>query len=63
MKFFDIQNDARQLLKKRINRKINKFLLDGQYINGKENLQLEKKLSNFTKSKYCKLCSSGTDAC
>ena len=62
MKFFDIQKDARQLLKKRINRKINKFLLDGQYINGKENLQLEKKLSNFTKSRYCKLCSSGTDA-
>ena len=33
-----------------------------KYINGPQNLLLERKLSNLTGSKYCCVCSSGTDA-
>ena len=41
---------------------LKKFLKNGKYINGPQNLLLERKLSNLTGSKYCCVCSSGTDA-
>ena len=41
---------------------INKILLEGKYINGPEVQELEKKLCQFTNSKYCIGLSSGTDA-
>ncbi len=62
MSFFNIKSQASNLIKDGILKDVKKFLLRGNYINGHQNKLLEKKLSNFTGSKYCVVCSSGTDA-
>ena len=62
MNFFNLKNQTAELIKDGILKDIKKFLNDGKYINGPQNTLLEKKLSNFTGSKYCCVCSSGTDA-
>ena len=41
---------------------IKKNIDTGDFILGKNVSFLEKKISNYTKSKYCLTCSSGTDA-
>ena len=62
MSFFNIKSQASNLIEDGILKDVKKFLLNGNYINGYQNELLEKKLSNFTGSKYCVVCSSGTDA-
>lgn len=62
MKFFDLTKEADLIIKKKILKDLKNFLKRGIYINGKENLILEKKLKNIVDAKYCKVCSSGTDA-
>lgn len=62
MKFFDLTKEADLIIKKNILRDLEIFLKKGSYINGKENLLLENKLKKIVGAKYCKVCSSGTDA-
>ena len=62
MKFFDLTKEADLIIKKNILKDIEIFLKKGNYINGKENFILEKKLKNLVGAEYCKVCSSGTDA-
>ena len=59
--FIDLKEQYKPL-KKEINNRIKKVLEHGQYIMGPEVKELEKKLANFTGSKYCVTVSSGTDA-
>ena len=59
--FIDLKEQYKPL-KKEINNRIKKVLDHGQYIMGPEVKELEKKLANFTGSKYCVTVSSGTDA-
>jgi len=61
MNFIDLKKQY-NLIEKNINSSIMDVLKNGNYILGKENTILEKKLSNFVDSKYCLTCSSGTDA-
>ncbi len=50
------------LIKSGLQNRIGKVLRHGQYIMGPEVFELENKLKEFTKSKYCITTSSGTDA-
>jgi len=43
-------------------RKINNDIKNANFILGKKNILLEKKISKYLNSKYCLTCSSGTDA-
>ncbi len=61
MKFIDLSTQY-SINKKNINNNINKVLNRGDFILGKEVGLLEKKLSKFTKSKYCITVANGTDA-
>ena len=61
MQFINLKEQYNRLssdIKKRIDNVLN----HGQYIMGPEVFELEKKLAEFTNSKYCLSCSSGTDA-
>ena len=49
-------------LKDEISKRINIVLNHGQYIMGPEVYELEEKLANFLKIKYCISTSSGTDS-
>jgi len=53
-------NDS--VINKKIQKRINNVISHGLFILGPEVKELEKKLSKFTKSKYCLTVSSGTDA-
>jgi UDP-2-acetamido-2-deoxy-ribo-hexuluronate aminotransferase len=59
--FSNIQKQYK-IYKKEINSQIKKSLIKSNFILGSEVDLLEKKLCNYTKSKYCITCSSGTDA-
>ena len=61
MKFIDLKSQY-ILLKEEIDAGIQGVLQHGQYIMGPEVYELEEKLSEFTGSKHCLSCSSGTDA-
>jgi len=61
MEFIDLTKQQ-QKIRKEINLKINKVLNHGKYIMGPEVQKLEKKLAQFTKSKYCITVGSGTEA-
>jgi UDP-2-acetamido-2-deoxy-ribo-hexuluronate aminotransferase len=60
MKFFDLS--PQKNLKKKILKNFNKILKDGSYILGENVYALERKLKEYTRSKYCLTVSSGTDA-
>ena len=59
--FIDL-NAQQELIRDKINKRINQVLDHGQYILGPEVKELEDRLSSFTGSKYVLCCSSGTDA-
>ena len=61
MKFIDLKSQYISL-KEEIDAGIQGVLQHGQYIMGPEVYELEEKLSEFTGSKHCLSCSSGTDA-
>lgn len=61
MDFIDLKTQQK-LIRKNIDERISNVLNHGQYIQGPEIKELEKKLSIFSKSKYVLCCSSGTDA-
>ena len=61
MEFIDLKTQY-QIIEKQINVSIKGVLDHGKYIMGPEIEELEKMLSNYTDSKYCISCSSGTDA-
>ena len=61
MKFIDLKSQYISI-KGEIDTGIQAVLDHGQYIMGPEVYELEEKLSEFTGSKYCLSCSSGTDA-
>lgn len=61
MQFIDLKTQYR-LLKDSIDSNIHKVLEHGQYVMGPEVLEIEKKLAEYTNSKHCVSCSSGTDA-
>ncbi len=60
----DFANIKKQylFLEKRIKKRIDEVLKSSQFILGKEVFELEEKLKEFCKSKYCLTVSSGTDA-
>lgn len=59
--FVDLKSQYKAL-KENIDARIHKVLEHGGYINGPEVAELEKKLAEFTGSKYALTCASGTDA-
>ena len=59
--FIDLKTQQKRIESK-LNQRISKVLNHGQYILGPEVKELEKKLSEFSHSKYVLCCSSGTDA-
>ena len=61
MQFIDLKKQYK-ILEQEIKNNINTVLEHGQFIMGPEVSKLEQDLSNFTGSKYCLSCSSGTDA-
>ena len=61
MQFIDLKKQY-SLLKNKIDNRINKVLIHGQYIMGPEISELESKLEKFTNSNNVITCSSGTDA-
>ena len=61
MNFIDLKQQQ-NLIRKNVDKRIAKVLDHGQYIQGPEINELEKKLSLFCKSKFVLCCSSGTDA-
>ena len=60
MKFINLVPDKK--LRNNIFKKLNITMNKGSYILGENINLLEKKLKQFTKSKYCLTVSSGTDA-
>ena len=61
MDFIDLK--AQQIkIRSLINERIQNVLDHGKYIQGPEVFELEEKLSEYNKVKYCISCSSGTDA-
>ena len=58
---YALDKEAKKI-KKEVIRNISKVLDHNTYINGPENLQLEKKLGKIVNSKNCIIVSSGTDA-
>ena len=61
MQFIDLKKQYK-ILEQEIKSNINTVLEHGQFIMGPEVSKLEKDLAEFTESKYCLSCSSGTDA-
>lgn len=61
MNFYNLKNQDLKFRKKVI-KNLDKLILKGQFILGKEISILEKKLSKFVGSKHCITSSSGTDA-
>lgn len=59
--FIDLKSQY-QVLKKSINDRIQIVLEHGAFTNGPEVVELEKKLANYTGTKYALACASGTDA-
>lgn len=59
--FVDLKSQYKAL-KDQIDMRIHTVLDHGAFINGPEVAELEKKLAEFTGSKYCLACASGTDA-
>ena len=61
IKFVDL-NAQQDLVKDKIQKRIENVLNHGQYIMGPEIVELQNALSIFSKSKFVLCCSSGTDA-
>jgi len=61
MDFIDLKAQQRNIRDK-IEKRIQSILDHGKYIMGPEVYELEEKLADYTGSKYCISCSSGTDA-
>lgn len=61
MQFIDLKAQY-NLIKNSIDSRIHAVLEHGRYINGPEITELESKLAEFTGTKHCIACSSGTDA-
>ena len=61
MQFIDLKKQYK-ILEQEIKSNINTVLEHGQFIMGPEVSKLERGLAEFTESKYCLSCSSGTDA-
>lgn len=61
MEFIDLKKQY-SILKKEINKNIDKVLNEGSYIMGEEVKILEKKLADYVGVKYCATCANGTDA-
>lgn len=61
IKFLDLQSQQKKIGVK-LNKQLNNVLKSTNYIMGAEVFELEKKLENYTKAKYCVSCASGTDA-
>ena len=61
MDFIDLKSQQ-TLIKEKINQRIQVILDHGKYIMGPEVYELEKRLSEYTKTKFCVTYSSGTDA-
>jgi len=61
MQFIDLKSQY-VLLKEKIDTNIHKVLDHGQYVMGPEVHALESKLAEYTGTKHCISCSSGTDA-
>lgn len=61
MEFVDLKKQY-SVLQNEIDEGIRAVLKHGKYIGGPEVAQLEKELCEFTGSKYCVTCASGTDA-
>ena len=61
MDFIDLKTQQKRI-KDEIDKRIKSVLNHGKYIMGPEVYELEEKLADFTNSKYCISCSSGTDA-
>lgn len=59
--FIDLKTQY-QALKTQIDERIHKVLEHGAYVNGPEINELEKKLAEFTGTKFALACASGTDA-
>lgn len=59
--FIDLAFQQTQI-RAQLEKRIHKVLHHGQYIMGQEVFELEKKLENYTNSKYCITVSSGTEA-
>tara|TARA_B100000242_G_scaffold294385_1_gene277017 strand:+ start:5704 stop:6834 length:1131 start_codon:yes stop_codon:yes gene_type:complete len=68
MKFIDLEAQQNVLISEKltlrdeINKRIQKVLNEGNFIQGPEVIELESSLKNFTGSKFCITTSSGTDA-
>ena len=60
MQFIDLKTQYSRIEEK-IKHNIDKVLQHGKFIMGPEVFELEEKLANFSGSKYCLSCSSGTD--
>lgn len=61
MQFIDLEEQQKKI-RKQLDKRISNVLDHGKYIMGPEVFELEEKLVNYTNSKYCISCSSGTDA-
>lgn len=61
MQFIDLKKQY-EILKKDIDKSINKVLDDGKYIGGEEVACLSKELAEYCGTKYCLTCANGTDA-
>ena len=61
MDFIDLKTQQKKIRNK-IDKRIQSVLDHGKYIMGPEVYELEEKLADFSDSKYCISCSSGTDA-
>ena len=61
IKFLDLQSQQKKI-RVNLNKKLNDVLKSTNFIMGPEVFELEKKLENYTKAKYCVSCASGTDA-
>lgn len=61
MKFRDLEKQYLNL-KDEMNRNINKVLLDGNFIGGKQIIELEEQLAEYVGVRHCITCANGTDA-
>lgn len=59
--FLDLKLQQKKI-KSFLNEKLNTILKESNYISGPEVVELEKKLEDYTKAKYCITCANGTDA-
>ena len=59
MEFIDLKSQQ-VLIKEKIDERIRVVLDHGKYIMGPEVYELEKRLSEYTKTKFCLTCSSKT---